>query len=101
MTRLAALAVAPMLAACAGPGEAPRAVAVASTASRATVAAAPTLQGRSPTSACKLVRGTRDWERVAIELTVPADATVVEVGATVEGPGKACFDDVRLERVSP
>ena len=58
-------------------------------------------QARPPANARKLVRGTRDWERVAIELSVPGDATVVEVGATVEGPGKACFDDVRLERVSP
>lgn len=58
-------------------------------------------QGRPPASARKLVRGTRDWQRVAVELSVPGDATVVEVGATVEGPGKACFDDVRLEAVSP
>jgi hypothetical protein len=58
-------------------------------------------QGRPPASARKLVRGTRGWERVAIELSVPADATVVEVGATVEGPGKACFDDVRLETAGP
>ena len=58
-------------------------------------------QGRPPASARKLVRGTRDWERVEIEFSVPADASVVEVGATVEGPGKACFDDVRVERLSP
>ena len=58
-------------------------------------------QGRPPASARKLVRGTRDWERVEIEFSVPADASVVEVGATVEGPGKACFDDVRLEGVNP
>jgi hypothetical protein len=58
-------------------------------------------QGRPPTSASKLVRGTRGWERVAVEFSVPADASVVEVGASVEGPGKACFDDVRLEIVPP
>ena len=58
-------------------------------------------QGRSPVNERKLVRGTRAWERVAIELSVPPDAEVVVVGATLEGPGKACFDDVRLERLGP
>jgi len=54
-------------------------------------------QGNPPANARKLARGTRAWERLAVELQVPRDATVVEVGATLEGPGKACFDDVRLE----
>jgi len=59
-------------------------------------------QGRSfPVNERKLVRGTRAWERVAIEFAVPADAEVVVVGATLEGPGKACFDEVRLETLSP
>lgn len=47
----------------------------------------------------KLVKATRGWERVAVELTVPADSTVIQAGATLEGPGKACFDDVTLEQV--
>lgn len=60
------------------------------------------VQGRSfPLNQSKLVRGTRTWERVAIEFSVPPDAEVVVVGATLEGPGKACFDEVRLEAVSP
>jgi hypothetical protein len=47
--------------------------------------------------AAKLERGTSGWQRVALELAVPRDSTMVVVGATLEGPGKACFDDVRLE----
>jgi hypothetical protein len=54
-------------------------------------------QGRPPAHARKLVRGTAAWERVSLEFLVPADASSVEIGATLEGPGKACFDDVRLE----
>jgi hypothetical protein len=54
-------------------------------------------QGRPPVSARRLVRGSAAWQRVALEFAVPADAAVVEVGATLEGPGTACFDDVHLE----
>ena len=50
-----------------------------------------------PPGAHRFVRGSAAWQRVAIELLVPKDALVVEVGALLVGPGKACFDDVRLE----
>ena len=55
------------------------------------------VQGNPPTHERKLVRGTAGWQRVAVEMAVPANGVVVEVGATMEGPGKACFDDVRVE----
>jgi hypothetical protein len=47
--------------------------------------------------AAKLVKATSGWERVAVELAVPAESNLLVVGATLEGPGRACFDDVRLE----
>jgi hypothetical protein len=45
----------------------------------------------------KLVKSTNGWERVAVDLDVPADSNLIVVGATLEGGGRACFDDVRLE----
>ena len=45
----------------------------------------------------KLVKATSGWERVAVELDVPADSSLVVLGAVLEGGGRACFDDVRLE----
>ncbi|MGZ5032732.1 MAG: hypothetical protein ACXWAC_05995 [Usitatibacter sp.] len=45
----------------------------------------------------RLIKGTQGWQRLDLEFTVPADAAVVEVGATLRGPGKLCLDDVRLE----
>jgi hypothetical protein len=49
----------------------------------------------------RLAKGTRGWERAAIEFTVPAQAQLLELGATLEGPGKACIDDARLEVLAP
>jgi hypothetical protein len=49
----------------------------------------------------QLVNGTAGWQRMSLDLAVPRDATAVDVGATLEGPGKACFDDVRLEVLPP
>jgi hypothetical protein len=51
--------------------------------------------------ALKLVRGSSGWQRVSVDLAVPAGASEVEIGATLEGPGKACFDDIRLEILGP
>jgi hypothetical protein len=45
----------------------------------------------------KLVKSTNGWERVAVDLDVPAESNLIVVGATLEGGGRACFDDVRLE----
>jgi hypothetical protein len=47
----------------------------------------------------RLTQGTRGWERAAIEFTVPANAQIVQVGATLEGAGRMCIDDARLEIV--
>jgi hypothetical protein len=54
-------------------------------------------QANPPAHAARLVRGSSGWQRVEVDLAVPAHASTVEVGATLEGPGRACFDDVRLE----
>ena len=45
----------------------------------------------------KLVKSTNGWERLAVDLDVPAESSLVVLGATLEGGGRACFDDVRLE----
>jgi hypothetical protein len=45
----------------------------------------------------KLLQGTTGWARAAIDIEVLPGTEIVEVGATLEGPGKACIDDVRLE----
>ena len=47
--------------------------------------------------AAKLVQATKGWERVAVELAIPAESNLLVVGATLEGAGRACFDDIRLE----
>jgi len=47
----------------------------------------------------KLVKSTSGWERIEVDLAVPADSNLLVVGAVFEGGGKACFDDVRLELV--
>ena len=49
----------------------------------------------------RLVRGKSGWEPMAIEFNVPANAQIVEVGATLEGAGRICLDDARLEILSP
>jgi hypothetical protein len=45
------------------------------------------------------IRGTTDWQRVSIELDVPAAAETVEVGVMLHGPGRLWLDDVELEAV--
>jgi hypothetical protein len=47
----------------------------------------------------RLAKGTTDWQRLAVDVVVPAGAELFEVGAIVEGPGRAWFDDARLEVV--
>jgi hypothetical protein len=39
----------------------------------------------------------RAWQRRSIEFQVPAQAIAVEVGATLQGAGRVCLDDARLE----
>jgi hypothetical protein len=45
----------------------------------------------------QLVSGDNDWRRVATELVVPPTMHDIELSAVLEGSGRACFDDVRLE----
>lgn len=45
------------------------------------------------------VAGTRPWQRLALEIDVPAATHDVEVGVALEGTGRACLDDVLLEIV--
>jgi hypothetical protein len=47
------------------------------------------------------VTGTRDWQREVIELVLPEQAETLSVGATLEGGGRAWFDDARLEVPGP
>ena len=41
--------------------------------------------------------GTQYWKRLQVELLVPREAFVLEVGLLLEGTGMACMDDVALE----
>ena len=45
----------------------------------------------------RLLKATRGWERVAVEFPVGAAAQMVQVGATLEGGGRVCVDEARLE----
>jgi hypothetical protein len=45
----------------------------------------------------KLAAGTRGWERMSVDFDVAREAQSLEVGGTLEGPGRACIDDARLE----
>jgi hypothetical protein len=45
----------------------------------------------------RLVKATAGWQPMALEFTVSPEARIVEVGAILEGPGRVCIDDARLE----
>ena len=47
----------------------------------------------------KLVNGTHGWQRMEVEIEVPAGAPFVEFGVALEGRGRACLDDAVLEVV--
>jgi hypothetical protein len=49
----------------------------------------------------KLVSGTSGWQRVETELVVPPETVLIEFGALLQGAGRACFDDVRVEFLQP
>jgi hypothetical protein len=44
-------------------------------------------------------QGTRYWNRMSVELTVPQEAFILEVGLVLEGRGLACIDDAQLELI--
>jgi hypothetical protein len=43
------------------------------------------------------VSSTTGWQRFSVEVPIAANAETIQVGATMLGGGRACFDDVRLE----
>jgi len=48
----------------------------------------------------RLVKGSRGWERLAVELDVPPSGVHdVEVGVMLDGTGRACLDDAVLEAI--
>ncbi|MEO7744487.1 MAG: hypothetical protein ABIR98_16235, partial [Usitatibacter sp.] len=49
----------------------------------------------------RLLTATKGWERIAVEFPVGAQAQIVEVGATMQGGGRVCFDEARLEIRAP
>ena len=49
----------------------------------------------------RLLKSTRGWERVSVEFPVAAAAQLVEVGATMQGGGRVCIDEARLEVRAP
>jgi hypothetical protein len=46
-----------------------------------------------------LDKGTRDWQRAAVEMELPGNAEHIEVGAILEADGRIWIDDARLEVV--
>lgn len=49
----------------------------------------------------RLQKATKGWERVSVDFPVGATAQLVEVGATMQGGGRICIDDARLEVRAP
>lgn len=49
----------------------------------------------------RLFARTDGWQRVAVDFTVASQAQMVEVGATLQGDGRVCVDDARLEFIPP
>jgi hypothetical protein len=45
----------------------------------------------------RVAGGSHGWRREVIEFTVAPNALMVEVGATLEGAGRVCLDNARLE----
>lgn len=45
----------------------------------------------------RLLQKTDGWQRIALDFTVAPSAQMVEVGATLQGDGRVCVDDARLE----
>lgn len=45
----------------------------------------------------KLVSRPGGWQRVAVEAAIPPNVQTLEAGATMQGGGRACIDEVRLE----
>lgn len=63
------------------------------------------LRGGSPLQYAQMrtdaIKGTTEWQRYEVALTVPSDADRLEVGLTLYGPGIAWLDDASLDVVAP
>jgi hypothetical protein len=57
--------------------------------------------GAAVAHATRLRSGTQGWQRVEVEMDVPANAALIEFGVTLEGRGRVCLDDARLEVLGP
>jgi hypothetical protein len=57
--------------------------------------------GRGKPTYQDLDQGSGGWQRRSVEFDVPGDASLVEFGVTMNGKGRACFDDARLEVLQP
>lgn len=53
--------------------------------------------GNEVASRVELKPGNGDWHPVQVELEVPQSAFLLELGLVLEGTGRACVDEVRLE----
>lgn len=49
----------------------------------------------------RLVTRTDGWQRIAVDFSVASAAQIVEIGATLQGDGRVCVDDARLEFSPP
>jgi hypothetical protein len=45
----------------------------------------------------RLISGTQGWQRLAVEIDVPAAAPFIEIGVLLEGRGRVCLDDALFE----
>ncbi len=50
-------------------------------------------------TAKNVITGTHDWQRLAVDFDVPAQAMEVDVGGLLEGRGRLCIDDARIEEL--
>lgn len=49
----------------------------------------------------RLLTRTEGWQRIAVDFSVPSAAQTIEIGATLQGDGRVCVDEARLEFSPP
>lgn len=49
----------------------------------------------------RLLTRTDGWQRVSVDFAVASTAHMIELGATLQGGGRICVDDARLEFIPP
>ncbi|HSN21053.1 MAG TPA: hypothetical protein VLS49_10255, partial [Usitatibacter sp.] len=45
----------------------------------------------------RIMTGTHDWQTLVVDFDVPAEAAEVDVGGVLEGRGRLCLDNARVE----